>query len=52
MLSNAAPIDDMVTPGTNEVNPLHKQIIDVVGRRYLIDESTTITVLFSGTLLF
>jgi hypothetical protein len=44
--------DDVVTPGTVEVDPLHKQLIDIVGRRYLADETTVFTVLVSGTLTF
>ncbi len=42
----------IVDPGTNEVNPLHKDVIDTVGRRYLVDESFTFTFLVSGTVMF
>ena len=40
------------TPGTAEVNPLHRQIIDVVGRRYIAGGSAVFTFLVGGTLLF
>jgi hypothetical protein len=46
------PDDQVVTPGTREVNPLHKQVIDVAGRRYLVDETTTFTVLVNGQINF
>jgi hypothetical protein len=46
------PDDDVVTPDTVEVDPLHKQIIDVTGRRYLVDETTVLTVLVNGTIVF
>jgi hypothetical protein len=46
------PNDDVITPGTGEVNPLHKQVMDVVGRRYIVDENTTYTFLISGTIMF
>jgi hypothetical protein len=44
--------DNVVTPGTREVNPLHKQLIDIAGRRYLVDESTTYTLFASGQIEF
>jgi hypothetical protein len=47
-----ASSDLVVTPGTAEVNPLHKQIIDIVGRRYIVDESTVYSLFVSGQLLF
>jgi hypothetical protein len=34
------------------VNPLHKQLIDVAGRRYIVDETTTYSLLASGQILF
>lgn len=46
------PADNLVTPGTREVNPLHKQLVDVAGRRFIIDDSTTYSFLVSGQLLF
>ena len=46
------PDDRVVTPGTVEVDPLHKQIIDIAGRRYLVDETTTFTVLVNGQINF
>lgn len=47
-----ADADDVITPGTAEVNPLHRQIIDVVGRRYIAGGSAVFTFLVGGTLLF
>lgn len=44
--------DDVVTPGTSEVNPLHVRIIDVTGRRYIVDDSWTYAFFVSGTMLF
>ena len=44
--------DSLVTPNTREVNPLHKQLIDVAGRRYIVDETTTYSLLASGQILF
>lgn len=32
--------NDVVNPGTDEVNPLHVPLIDVVGHRYRIDQSS------------
>ena len=46
------PDDPVVSANTKEVNPLHKQLVDVAGRRYLIDEMTTFTVLVNGMLVF
>ncbi|HKA87549.1 MAG TPA: hypothetical protein VKE22_07775 [Haliangiales bacterium] len=47
-----SPDDNVVTPGTREVNPLHKPIIDTVGRRYLVDETTVLTFMVGGQVLF
>jgi hypothetical protein len=44
--------DDVITPGTREVNPLHKDIIDVTGRNYIADDNTIYTFLVAGTVLF
>jgi hypothetical protein len=46
------PDDDVVTPGTREVNPLHKPIIDTTGRRYIVDETTVLTFMVGGQVLF
>lgn len=46
------PDDNVVTPGTVEVDPLHVQLIDAVGRRYLVDETTVFSVTVSGTIMF
>jgi hypothetical protein len=51
--TNCEANDDLVvTPATEEVDPLHKQIIDIVGRRYLVDETTVFSVFVNGTLVF
>ncbi len=44
--------DGVVTSGTQEVDPLHKQLIDIAGRRYLVDETTTYTAMVEGQILF
>jgi hypothetical protein len=44
--------DDVVTPGTKEVNPLFNRLIDLPGRRYLVDESVSYVFMISGTLMF
>jgi hypothetical protein len=41
-----------VDPGTNEVNPLFNQLINLPGRRYLVDESVTYSFIIAGTLMF
>jgi hypothetical protein len=46
------PNDNVVTPGTKEVNPLFSRVIDLPGRRYLVDESVTYVFMLSGTLMF
>jgi hypothetical protein len=42
----------VVDPGTDEVNPLHKPIVDMVGRRYVVDDAVTYTFLVNGTVMF
>jgi hypothetical protein len=44
--------DNVVTPGTKEVNPLFTRVIDLPGRRYVVDESVTYVLMLSGTLMF
>jgi len=44
--------DNVVTPGSKEVNPLFSRTIDLPGRRYLVDESVTYVLMLSGTLMF
>jgi hypothetical protein len=34
------------------VDPLHKQLVDIAGRRFLLDETTTFTVLVNGMFVF
>jgi hypothetical protein len=46
------PNDDVVTPGTVEVNPLFAPLIDQPGHRYAIDDSLTYMVSFGAALMF
>jgi hypothetical protein len=43
---------DLVNPGTDEVNPLHKPLIDLVGHRYRAQDSFNIALGVQGTVLF
>jgi hypothetical protein len=44
--------NDLVNPGTAEVNPLHSQTIDLVGRRYRSEDGFDIVVGVQGQVLF
>jgi hypothetical protein len=44
--------DDVVNPGTEEVNPLHAPLIDTVGHRYRVDEALDFVVSVGLRLLF
>jgi hypothetical protein len=44
--------NDVVNPGTDEVNPLHVQLIDTVGHRYRVDEATNYQFLLQAQILF
>jgi hypothetical protein len=44
--------DEIVTPGTVEVNPAHAPIIDSTGRRYRVDEALNYVISVSGRVLF
>ncbi len=44
--------NDVVNPGTDEVNPLSVPLIDTVGRRYRIDEATNFIFLLEAQILF
>jgi hypothetical protein len=44
--------DDLVSPGTNEVSPLHVPLIDLIGHRYHVDSSLTYGVGVNVALLF
>lgn len=44
--------NEVVNPGTEEVNPLHVQTIDLVGHRYRIDDAYDYIVLVDATVLF
>jgi hypothetical protein len=44
--------NDLVNPGTDEVNPLHSQTIDLVGHRYRSIDGFDIVVGVSGQVLF
>ncbi len=40
--------NDVVDPGSAEVNPFHVRLIDMVGHRYLVDEATTYIVMVNA----
>jgi hypothetical protein len=44
--------NELVTPGTNEVNPLHVPLIDLIGHRYHVDDSLDYVVGVNAQLLF
>jgi hypothetical protein len=44
--------NDIVDPGTEEVNPLHAPLIDTTGRRYRVDEAFDYALLSGFRLLF
>ncbi|MDB4955324.1 MAG: hypothetical protein JWO36_2893 [Myxococcales bacterium] len=44
--------NDLVTPGTAEVNPLHSQRIDLVGHRYLSQDNFGFIIGVQGQVLF
>jgi hypothetical protein len=44
--------NDTVNASSIEANTLHNQLIDLTGRRYLVDETTVYTVFISGLLTF
>jgi hypothetical protein len=44
--------DDLVTPDTVEVNPLHKPLTDLIGHRYHADDSLDYAVGVNVQLLF
>ncbi|HEY5948539.1 MAG TPA: hypothetical protein VIV40_23770 [Kofleriaceae bacterium] len=44
--------NDLVNPGTDEVNPLHAQPIDLVGHRYRSEDGFDIVIGVSGQVLF
>jgi len=44
--------NDVVDPGTAEVNPFHVRLIDMVGHRYMVDEITDYVVMVSARGMF
>jgi hypothetical protein len=44
--------NDLVNPGTPEVNPLHAQTIDLVGHRYRAEDAFDVVIGVSGQVLF
>ena len=44
--------DALVTPDTVEVNPLHREVIDLIGHRYHADDSLDYAVGVNVQLLF
>jgi hypothetical protein len=45
-------VNDVVNQGTQEQNPLHSDLIDVVGHRFLVNESRTISFMVDARFLF
>jgi hypothetical protein len=44
--------NDLVNPGTDEINPLHVPLIDLVGHRYRSDDGFDLVLSVSGQVLF
>ncbi len=44
--------NDVVNPGTEEVNPLHVPLIDLVGHRYIVDSAINIVIGVEARVLF
>jgi hypothetical protein len=44
--------NDLVDPGSQEVNPLHSQIIDLVGHRYLSQDNFSFSIGVQGLVMF
>ena len=44
--------DDVINPGTDEVNPLHVPLVGLVGHRYLADDSLAIAIGVEARVLF
>src|SRR5207248_10605953 len=52
-LNDSGPPDGMVNPASREeANPLHRDQVDLVGRRYRVDDSTQYQVNVMGMLMF
>ena len=47
-----ADANDLVNPGTGEVNPLHSANIDLVGHRYLSLDNFNVVIGVEGQVLF
>jgi len=47
-----AEANDVVNPGTTEVNPLHAPLIDLVGHRYISDEGLNVRLGVEARILF
>lgn len=45
-------VNDLVNPGTSEVNPIHSQVIDLVGHRYLSHDNFDVVLNVQGQVLF
>lgn len=45
-------VNDVVNQGTREQNPLHSDVIDVVGHRFLVNESRTLSFMVDARFLF
>lgn len=51
-LDNSGKVEQQGAQAAAEVNPYHRPIIDFVGRRYVVDETTIYTVLLQGEAVF
>ncbi|MCA9677245.1 MAG: hypothetical protein H6709_15310 [Kofleriaceae bacterium] len=47
-----AASNDVVNPGTDEVNPLHVPLIDLVGHRYVVDDALNVMIGVEARVLF
>jgi hypothetical protein len=51
-LDNSGKVEQQGAQAAAEVNPIHRPLIDFVGRRYVVDETTIYTVLLQGEAVF
>jgi hypothetical protein len=51
-LDNSGKVEQQGAQAALEVNPIHRPLIDFVGRRYVVDETTIYTVLLQGEAVF
>jgi hypothetical protein len=51
-LDNSGKVEQQGAQAAAEVNPVHRPLIDFVGRRYVVDETTIYTVMLQGEAVF